>query len=98
MRLPQYARKKELVPVDPEVTPAYLGGLSRLAGRSFDSAEEFAQALLQLISEQLGLRSAFLTRIMPETNRNEVLASHNAPDGCGIPPGPCSRCRELSEA
>jgi hypothetical protein len=86
-RLLRHARRKELAPVVAEISPAYLGGLSKLAGRSFDSVEEAAQALLQLISEQLGMRSAFLTRITPETNRNEVLASHNAPDGCGIPPG-----------
>ena len=68
-------------------SPAYLGGLSELAGRSFDSAEEAMQALLRLLSEQLGMRSAFLTRITPEENRNEVVASHNAPHGCGIPVG-----------
>lgn len=68
-------------------TPAYLGGLSELAGRSFDSVEEEREALLQLLSEQLGMRSAFLTRITPEENLNEVVASHNAPDGCGIPVG-----------
>ena len=67
--------------------PAYLGGLSELAGRSFDSVEEAREALLQLLSEQLGMRSAFLTRITPEENRNEVVASHNAPNGCGIPVG-----------
>ncbi len=33
------------------------------------------------------MRSAFLTRITPEENTNEVVASHNAPDGCGIPVG-----------
>ncbi len=67
--------------------PAYLGGLSELAGRSFDSVEEAREALLQLLSEQLGMRSAFLTRITPEENRNKIVASHNAPDGCGIPVG-----------
>ncbi len=70
-----------------ESRPAYLGGLSELAGRSFDSVEEAREALLQLLSEQLCMRSAFLTRITPEENRNEVMASHNAPDGCGIPVG-----------
>ena len=67
--------------------PAYLGGLSEFAGRSFGSVEEARQGLLQLLSEQLGMRSAFLTHITPEENRNEVVASHNAPDGCGIPTG-----------
>ena len=65
-------------------SPAYLGGLSELAGRSFDTVEEAREALLQLLSEQLDMRSAFLTHITPEENRNEVVASHNAPDGCGI--------------
>ena len=68
-------------------SPAYLGSLSELAGRSFGSGEEATAALLQLVSEQLSMRSAFLTRITPESNRNEVVASHNAPDGCGIPVG-----------
>lgn len=66
---------------------AYLGGLSELAGRSFDSADEAREALLRLLSEQLGMRSAFLTHITPEDDRNEVVASHNAPGGCGIPVG-----------
>ena len=68
-------------------SPTYLGGLSELAGRSFGSAEEARQALLRLISEQLGMRSAFLTHVTPEENRNEIVASYNAPDGCGIPVG-----------
>ena len=66
---------------------AYLGSLSELAGRSFGSEEEAREALLRLLSEQIGMRSAFLTRIAPKENRNEVVASHNAPDGCGIPVG-----------
>lgn len=66
---------------------AYLGGLSELAGCSFDSADEAREALLRLLSEQLSMRSAFLTQITPEENRNEVVASHNAPGGCGIPVG-----------
>ncbi len=68
-------------------SPAYLAGLSNLAGRSFGSEAEAREALLRLLSEQLGMRSAFLTRITPEENRNEVVASHNAPGGCGIPVG-----------
>ncbi len=68
-------------------SPAYLGDLSELAGRSFDSAEEAREALLQLLSEQIGMRSALLTRITPEENRNEIIASYNAPDGCSIPTG-----------
>ena len=76
---------KKVLVVEHVGSPAYLGGLSELAGRSFDSAEEAREALLRLISGQLGMRSAFLTHITPEENHNEVVASHNAPDGCGIP-------------
>ncbi len=65
----------------------YLVGLSELAGRSFDSTQEATRALLRMVSEQLDMRSAFLTHITPAEDRNEVLASHNAPDGCGIPMG-----------
>ena len=65
----------------------YLGGLSELAGRSFDSTDEAIRALLRLVSEQLGMRSTFLTHITPAEDRNEVVASHNAPDGCDIPTG-----------
>ncbi len=66
---------------------AYLGGLSELAGRSFGSVEEATKATLKLLSEQLGMRSAFLTRITSEENRNEVVASYNEAAGCGIPVG-----------
>ncbi len=67
--------------------PPYLGGLSELAGRSFASTEEATEAVLRLLSEQLGMRTSFLTRIAPEEDRNEVLAVHNEPDGCAIPAG-----------
>ena len=65
----------------------YLGGISRLSGRSFASTEEATQAVLRLITEQIGMRSAFLTRIAPERNRNEISAAHNEPGGCHIPAG-----------
>jgi hypothetical protein len=67
--------------------PAYLSGLSEFAGRSFGSVEEARQALLQLLSEQLGMRSAFLTHITSDENHNKVVAAYNAPDGCGISAG-----------
>ena len=67
--------------------PAYLGILSELAGRSFGSMEEATDSILRLLSEQLGMRSSFLTRITPEGDRNEIIASHNEPGGCGISAG-----------
>ena len=62
----------------------YLGGLSELAGRSFASNREAVEAILQLITEQLGLRSSFLTRITREVGRNEVLAAHNSAGGSDV--------------
>ena len=72
---------------EPGGATGYLGGLSELAGRSFPSPEEATGAILRLLSDQLGMRSAFLTRITPAEDRNEVIASYNAPDGCDIPAG-----------
>ncbi len=65
----------------------YLGGLSTLAGRSFSSAQESTEAILRLIADQLGMRSAFLTHITIDEERNEIIASYNAPGGCDILPG-----------
>ena len=70
---------------EPTDESAYLGGLSELAGRSFGSSKEATEALLWLIVEQTGMRSAFLTRITTEENRNEIVATYNEPGGCGIP-------------
>lgn len=66
--------------------PSYLGGLSELAGRSFASTEEATDAVLQLLSEQLGMRTSFLARVTPTEDRFEVLGAHNVPGGCGIEP------------
>ncbi len=43
--------------------------------------------MLRLVAEQLGMRSAFLTHITPDEDRNEVIAAYNAPGGCEIPTG-----------
>ncbi len=65
----------------------YISHLSELAGRSFSTTNEATEAILQLLSEQLGMRTSVLTRIPPEENRLEVLAAHNELDGCGIESG-----------
>ncbi len=67
--------------------PGYLGCLSALAGSSFASSREATDAVLRLLSDQLGMRSGFLTRITPQQNGNEVLAAYNAPGGCDVPAG-----------
>jgi hypothetical protein len=62
----------------------YLGSLSALAARSFASTSELVDAILSLISDQLGLRTSFLTNITVTENRNRVVAAYNRPGGCGI--------------
>lgn len=67
-------------------TSTFLAGLSSLAGRSFASTDETIAAVLELLVEQLGMRSSFVSRIDRAAGRFELVASHNADGGCGIPP------------
>lgn len=61
-----------------------LDTLAALAARSFGSTAEATQTLLETIARQLGLRTAFLTEITPETGRNRILAAYDAPGGSGV--------------
>ncbi len=72
---------------NPSEGDAALHGLAALAARSFGSTAEATQALLETISTQLGLRTAFLTEIPPATGRNHVLVAYNAPGGSGVRAG-----------
>lgn len=62
----------------------YLSPLSALAARSYESTNELVDAVLSLVSDQLGLRTSFLTNITVTENRNRVVAAYNRPGGCGI--------------
>ena len=66
---------------------AYLDGLSTLAQRGFNSIQAAIDAVLQLVTEQLTMRSSFLTQVIPETEQAQVLAAFNEPDGCNIKVG-----------
>lgn len=70
----------------PPIT-TYLGGLSALAAQSFASTHAAFEATLQLISQQLGLRTSYLTKIMVEQQLSHVLAAYNAPGGCDVATG-----------
>lgn len=61
-----------------------LGSLSALAARSYGSTSELVEAILSFITDQLGLRTSFLTHITATENRNHVIAAHNRPGGSGI--------------
>lgn len=74
--------------IDPQTSASpYLGSLSALSAKSFPSTDAFVEAILALVSDQLGLRTSFLTHITPEENRNYIVAVHNDPDGCGLVAG-----------
>lgn len=64
-----------------------LDSISILAARSFPSTDALIEAMLVLITDQLGLRTSFLTRITPRENRNHVIAAYSQPDGCGLESG-----------
>lgn len=65
----------------------YLDSLSTLARRGFVSHQEATDAILQLLMEQLLMRSSFLTQITGETDQFEVIAAQNRPGGCTIQVG-----------
>ncbi len=62
-----------------------LHSLSELAGRNFASTQEALENILQFIVQQLGMRSSYVTHIVPEEHEIEVLLAHNAPSGSDIP-------------
>lgn len=61
--------------------------LAALAAAQFRTSEETIAAVLALITDQLGLRTSFLTQIAHEVGHYEVIAAHNVPGGCDIAPG-----------
>lgn len=74
-------------PTSDEPSILLLDSLSELAARHFASTAEAIEAVLRAVSEHLGTRSSFLTRITRTTERSEVVAAFNAPDGCDIVAG-----------
>ena len=76
-------------PMEPLATlsPPYLGSLSAFSAKSFTSTAALVEAVLVLVTDQLGLRTSFLTEITPAQNRNLIVAVHRQPDGCEIIPG-----------
>jgi hypothetical protein len=69
---------------DTSVSLPYLGPLSALSAISFPSTDALIQAILALITDQVGLRTSFLTQISPSENRNHIIAVHQQPNGCEL--------------
>ena len=64
------------------MAPAYLGQLSALAARTYDSTDALMESVLTLVVGQLGMRTSFLTQV--EHNQLCVLATYNEPGGCDL--------------
>ena len=84
---------------EPGTSAPLMRELSALAARSYGSADEAATAAVRLIAEQLGMRTSYLTRLLP-AGRLEILAAYRAPGGCAIAAGeiyaaPETFCHEL---
>src|SRR5579863_4501582 len=65
----------------------YLDSLSTLARRGFASNQEATVAILQLLMEQLTMRSSFLTHVTGEAGEFEVIAAQKEDGGCAIQVG-----------
>lgn len=61
-----------------------LGPLSAFTAQSYASTEALFAALLELLSEQLGMGTTFLTEITSASNQNHILASYNLEGGCNL--------------
>ena len=68
-------------------TDGYLTSLSQLTTRSFGSTQEATEAILRMLTQQLGMRTSFLAHIERDEGRHEILAAHNLPGGCGLVTG-----------
>lgn len=64
-------------------TTAYLESLSTLARRGFATSQAGIDVVLQHVTEQLGMRSSFLTYKMQE-EQIIAIAAYNEPEGCAI--------------
>lgn len=76
--------------------------LSALAAHSYASAEAAAAAAVRLVSNQLGMRTSYLARLLPQ-GQLEIMAAYTAPGGCAIAagqidPAPTTFCHQLLAA
>lgn len=78
---------KSSVTMTTETSQEVLSTLSAFSAQSYSSTEALVTALLQLISEQLGMRTSFLTEITTANNQNHILSSHNLEGGCDLQAG-----------
>ena len=75
-------------------TFAYMDSVSMLASTRYRSTQELIDAILELLVEQLDVRTSFLTRITGDDGCYEVLAAHNLPGGVGVPPNASLELRQ----
>jgi hypothetical protein len=64
-----------------------LESLSDLAAQSFATTSDATDAILRAITDQLGMRTSWVSRIDRRIDESLVLAAHNEPGGCGVAAG-----------
>lgn len=64
-----------------------LDHLSALAGRSYATTAEAAEAILKLLANQLQMRTTYLSQIDRDAGRVLIQYAYNAVGGCGVVPG-----------
>lgn len=70
-----------------DASASLLGGLSSLAGHSYRTSADATDAILQLVAGQLGMRTAYLTRIDRARGELLMVSSFNEAGGSGIVAG-----------
>ncbi len=68
----------------PPTPTSPLRALAQFSTRQFTSSKDATEAALQLLAEQIGVRSAFLSRF--DVNHLAIIADYDR-DGCGIRAG-----------
>lgn len=66
---------------------ATLDRLSRLAGTRFASLDDATAAVLQTVTDVLGMRTSWVSEVDNETCELGIVASHNEPGGCDVAAG-----------
>ena len=79
----QYMHSSQLAPHRSDVI---LEELSQAATQSYRSSKEAMYAAVRLIADHLGLRTGLVTHIDRNASELQVVATQNAPGGCGVEP------------
>jgi len=68
-------------------TAAHRSDLADMAGSGFAIGDDAIGAILSLVADHLGMRTAYLMRLLPEPGRTWIANVYNGPGGCDLPAG-----------